>query len=574
MKITDQKILLILFPFWPTLIPPTGISALTNFLRKKGFNIKATDMNLVLEFKNLYNKYFEILNAYVPENKKGNFFSIGRDVIRNHMLAYASLLQQEEQQEYESEKLGKTYYQLLSSLVYETFFVDFETPQIQQLNQIVKEIFKCIEEQLLTLLEAERPTILGGSVYKGTTAATLHGFRLAKKHFPRIQTVMGGAVFADQLALDSPNLEIFLEKTKDCIDKIIVGEGEHLFLKLLQGELPNSQRLFSLKDIDFKIMEVENSVITDLSDFQLNYYPYLATCASRGCPFNCSFCSETVLWGKYRKKDAAKTVAEMIHLSTTYNSQLFLLTDSLMNPTITDLSNELYNAGVSLYWDGYLRADKQVCDMENTILWRKGGFYRARLGIESGSQRILDLMGKKISPQQIKDALTSLAFAGIKTSTLWIIGYPGESEEDFLQTLDLISQCKDYLYDAEGTPFWYYLTGQSNSKNWIKKNKLLYPRDTADLLLLQEWILDDEPSRETTYQRLNRFVAHCRDLEIPNPYSMNEIYEADIRWKNLHKNAVPPLVDFHKGILIDENKSVCKLSYINLEIEEEGDFTF
>jgi radical SAM superfamily enzyme YgiQ (UPF0313 family) len=113
---------------------------------------------------------------------------------------------------------------------------------------------------------------------------------------------------------------------------------------------------------------------------------------------------------------------------------LFLLTDSTLNPIAAELSKEISKSGVSIYWDGFLRADRHVCNPENTLSWRQGGFYRAMLGLESGSQRVLDLMAKRITVQQSEAALASLAYAGIKTTTFWLFGYPGETEQDFRMT--------------------------------------------------------------------------------------------------------------------------------------------
>jgi radical SAM superfamily enzyme YgiQ (UPF0313 family) len=79
------------------------------------------------------------------------------------------------------------------------------------------------------------------------------------------------------------------------------------------------------------------------------------------------------------------------------------------------------------------------------MLWRRGGFYRARLGIESGSPKILQKMGKNTTIDQIKKALSNLAYARIKTTTYWIVGYPGETEEDFLKTLTLIKELQNEI---------------------------------------------------------------------------------------------------------------------------------
>jgi hypothetical protein len=64
---------------------------------------------------------------------------------------------------------------------------------------------------------------------------------------------------------------------------------------------------------------------------------------------------------------------------------------------------------------------------------------------------------------------------------------------------------------------------------------------------------------------MNRFVRHCKKLGVPNPYSMQDIYEADQRWKRLHKNAVPPLVEFkNPDNYIDERKNIKKINLVQI----------
>lgn len=75
----------------------------------------------------------------------------------------------------------------------------------------------------------------------------------------------------------------------------------------------------------------------------------------------------------------------------------------------------------------------------------------------------------------------------------------------------------------------------------------MFPETARDMLILQPRYLDMEPLPEERYNRLNRFVNHCRSLGIPNPYSLSDIYNADTRWKRLHPNSVPPLNDFYSN---------------------------
>ncbi|UCH92884.1 MAG: B12-binding domain-containing radical SAM protein, partial [Candidatus Aminicenantes bacterium] len=385
--------------------------------------------------------------------------------------------------------------------------------------------------------------------------------------------------FADQLAPGSPDLDYFSDYSRGFVDKIIVGEGEELFLRYIQKKLEETPRVVTLKDIGSRGLDLSSQTtdIPDFSDFDLSYYPHLAHYGARSCPYQCKFCSETVNWGRYRKKDVNQTVQEFRQLYGKYSQQLFLMTDSTLNPIITDLARACAGSETVIYWDGFLRADSHTGSTENTLLWRRGGFYRAKLGLESGSQRVLDLMNKRITTAQSKNALAALAFAGIKTTTFWLFGFPGETEADFQQTLEFIEVCQDNIYEADFNAFNYYLSGQANSQQWLKKNKpiRLYPAWAREMLVTETWILEGEPTRESAYSRLNRFVQHCDKLGIPNPYSLKDVCGADQRWKKLHKNAVPAVVELKDSSThIDETRQVKEFitaAHRNLE-QEDFDF--
>ncbi|QUI23833.1 amino acid adenylation domain-containing protein [Vallitalea pronyensis] len=559
-----NKILMLLLPFWTPLIPPLGISSLKSFLKSHTYDVKTKDLNVYDGIWEIYHQYLNILKGCVPKEKQGNFYNIGNNVLGSHLMAYLNKLNEKE------------YTHLMKKVIYQHYFIDVNDELIYELEELIIEFYDILEEYTVDIMESEQPSVVGISVYTGTFAPSMFVFELIKRKYEDVVTVMGGGIFSSQLAINSPNFDYFLERSK-YIDKIIVGEGENLFLKLLQNSLDTEKKVYTLGDINHAVLDITNAQLPDYTDFDLDKYMLVPSFTSRSCPFQCSFCSETVLWGKYRKKTSKRITNELSILYQKHGYQLFLLSDSLLNPIINSLAHELIDNGLSFYWDGYLRADSEVCNHENTMLWRKAGFYRARLGIESGSQKVLDLMNKKITPDRIKLAISNLAKAGIKTTTYWVIGYPGESEEDFQQTLQIIEDMKDDIYEADCNPFNYYLSGQVGSDEFSKKYnvELLYPEIAKELLITQTWILDCEPNREEIYSRVSRFMAHCKRLGIPNPYSSIEINEADKRWSRLHKNAVPPLLEFKdKNIFISENKTVKKYEPINNIIQDDGEFGF
>jgi radical SAM superfamily enzyme YgiQ (UPF0313 family) len=237
------------------------------------------------------------------------------------------------------------------------------------------------------------------------------------------------------------------------------------------------------------------------------------------------------------------------------------------------LPDEFLKLREPIYWSGWLRVDKESCDPGQALKWRRSGFYHARMGIESGSQRVLDLMDKRMTVEDAKKSLANLAAVGIKTTTLWVVGHPGETEEDFQQTLNFLEELRYDIYEAECRPFYYYLTGQAGAgETWWEKLRPapLYSEDAGNMLMLQTWILNGEPSREETYRRVSRFTTHCQKLGIPNPYSLQDIYEADERWQKIQPNAVPPLMEFkNKERRLDEcrhiNRRVTYTSKIEID---------
>ncbi len=559
---SKEKILLVMLPFWSPLIPPLGIACLKSFLTRYGYPVTTVDANIEDRFRQFHSAYFETLARVVPENKWGNYFVTGKDVLQNHLMAHLHFTDPDE------------YRELVKILVAKTFYTDIDRLVIEEMIRLVQEFYAGLELFFDHILEREAPDVIGFSVFETNLPTSIFVARLAREKNPAVRTVMGGGVFSEQLAPGSPNWDLFLAKN-DCIDAFFIGEGELLLLKYLQNELPKDKNIYSIQDIGNQTLPLAEAPVPDFDDFDLDAYLMAASYGSRSCPFQCKFCSETVQWGNFRKKGGKQIAAELKYLHQKSGRQLFLLCDSLLNPVATDLANTLIDEEQAIYWDGYLRADKPVTDRETTLMWRRGGFYKAKLGIESGSQRVLDLMNKKITVDQVKEAVISLADAGIKTSTCWVIGFPGETEEDFQQTLNLIEELQDHIYEVWGCPFYYYPTGQVDTRAWADRRYSLYPERHRDMLRIDTWVADCMPSREEAYRRMNRFAEHCKTLGVPNPFTVHELYKADQRWKRLHENAVPSFEEFEdRGSRVDDRHKVKKLKRAPRTRDLDGDFTF
>ncbi|RVQ56046.1 B12-binding domain-containing radical SAM protein [Sinorhizobium meliloti] len=530
----NGPVLLCLLPFWSPLAPPLGIAILKGHLQDRGFHAEIEDFNSDPELWSTLSSYVDILRRSIPEVYHSNLFDFAYDVIHNHIMAHIHHTDQ------------RAYEELVGVLVQTSFVVPPARSAVLELINCVEHFLDQLVSKVLEAIEQHAPTCLGVSTYTTTLGATLAALRAVRAAYPHIRTVLGGGVFADHLAPGSQNFDAIARATEPYLDAIVVGEGELIFERLLSGTLPPA-RVHSSAEIDRKVVDLNNPAIPDFGGLDLSVYPQMATYVGRSCPFQCSFCSETVQWGKYRSKQADFFISELAYLTSRYGGKAFLLTDSLINPVADQVFRATARASTDLYFDAYLRADPEVCDAARVSRWRDGGFYRARLGVESGSSDVLSAMNKQTGPSQIRTAIRTLANSGIKTTTYWVIGHPRETEEDFQASLAIIEDCADDIYEAEAHTFYYFPRGQVSSKKWAHDFGVvdLYGEKYAHMLVARTWQLNQSPSRAEMLDRMSRFTTFCRQRGIPNPYSLAEIEQADTRWNASHPAAGPALVELH-----------------------------
>ncbi|NIM15659.1 MAG: hypothetical protein GTO45_27030 [Candidatus Aminicenantes bacterium] len=296
-----EKILLALLPYWYPLMPSLGLCSIKSYLERHGYIVKVLDFNSETLFKRIYDKYFDTLLNFFPENKKlkGNdYYNVGHNVLQNHMMAHINHTNEEK------------YFELVKIIIYKTFYFEANDALVKVLNEILDQFYYSFEGYLIELLEKEKPDVVGISLYTHTLPTSIHALKLIRNKYSHIRTVAGGGIFSQTLDVKSPDFEYFLQKTEVYLDKIIIGEGEELLLKYLQGELPDSQRVYSKKDIGNKLFDIASNR-PDFSDFDLSLYLYLPAYGSRSCPYRCKFCSEPVYWGAIMDKAMWKLIVEV-----------------------------------------------------------------------------------------------------------------------------------------------------------------------------------------------------------------------------------------------------------------------
>ncbi len=530
----DGAILLIKPPYFSPWTPPLGIGILKSFLERRGYRVRCLDFNTEPELWGMHHKYFGALQTLESVSTNDGYSKLWW-ILNAHMLAYAN-------------GAGPEDCAKVLRAITPLYGITIDERVIGELVPLADRFFNGMKA-LIDGVDFSGCSTVGTSTYTTSLGPSIFLLKNIKRDHPHVKTVMGGGVFADDLALESDNLHT-LVREYDFIDHIVLGEGELLLLKLLEGELAH-KRVISLADLRGTTLEMKDVPVPDFSDTNPGDYYHLSIEGARSCPFQCSFCSETIQWGEYRKKPTDLFTEQVCELARRYNNNSFFMGDSLMNPYINPFAARLIETKASILYDGYLRADKPVTNEKFVKRWADSGCYRVRLGIESAAARVLASMDKMTTPQVISDVLKTLANAGIRTTTYWIVGFPGETEDDFRETCEFIRRHHRFIYELEAHPYYYYPYGQIGSR--LYECCSLYPEEVTDIIKFKVWdIVGAQPTRAERYDRLRRISKLASELGLPNIYTMAERFEAERRWHALY----PTAVEVYEGSLARRNDPV------------------
>jgi radical SAM superfamily enzyme YgiQ (UPF0313 family) len=517
---TTGRVLLLKPPYFTPWTPPLGIAILKSFLREYGIAATCFDFNVDPDLWGMHHRYFETLQEFDRTILNDGYSRLWW-ILNAHMLAFAN-------------RSSEAEIASMLEVILPLYGVRTSSGVSRRLLSLVANYYRRLDE-VTESIDFSQYSVVGTSTYTTSLGSSLWLLRKAKEQFPGIKTIMGGGAFADDLALGSDNLEILL-RDYDFIDHVVLGEGEMLLLQLLNGTLSH-KRVISLADLSGITLNMKDVPSPDFSDFSMENYYHLTIEGARSCPFQCSFCSETIQWGEYRKKPIEILAEQVLELSRSHGVREFFMGDSLMNPYLIPFANELLKREGNILYDGYLRADSPVTHKKHVEKWAASGLFRVRLGIESAAANVLKAMDKKTSPEVIAKVLKTLAASGIRTTTYWIVGFPGETEADFQETCNFIRANANNIYELEAHPYYYYPYGQVGSR--LYQCKELYPDEVISLTHFKVWdIVGVEPARDVRYERLKRLCALASELKLPNMYTMAERYAAEDRWRSLHPQAV------------------------------------
>lgn len=352
--------------------------------------------------------------------------------------------------------------------------------------------------------------------YVGIYANTIC-FRDTLRMVHRLEHLRQTNKWNGKIIVGGPHTAVAVNTIPDFVDYIVQGEGEQVILDIVEGKV--IQRIVSysrIENLDELPMPAWDYFAKLPYDWNVRFFedkPVFTMNTSRGCPFRCQFCSVGSIWGKkYTYFSAERIVSDIEYLIKNYGAKgIYFREDNftLNKERLKKFCKLLIEKGVKISWVCESRVSNLTRDIVE-LMSRAGlrGFY---FGVESGSQRMLNLMQKDITVEQIRDVFQWCHEFNVKTAASIIVGVPSEMDSDSQRTNQLLKEIKPtvtWFNVFVGIPDskLYRLALDKKLYEYIDDRGLVYLQGHNDRVQcyygngLNAGIPDDEKNKDMTHE--------------------------------------------------------------------------
>ena len=379
-----------------------------------------------------------------------------------------------------------------------------------------------------------QPSILGFSCWYTNDACTKWMIEQFKTRSPELKIIVGG-----------PNITQMKNTDNTAVDHYVVGEGELLWLQVLENiENPTEQLPQFLNQSKDARIDLDSMPPADYSDFDISLYEShgITSEFSRGCIANCVYCNETVFW-KYRARQGSRVLEEIAIAYHNQRIKSVSFIDSLLNGNLRELrafAEGLIERKLHIRWGGYMRIDGKM-DQDFWLLLKNSGATGFAFGVESGSQRVLDLMKKNCRVEWIEQNFRDMAEINFYNHfATWFTGFPGEELTDVAQTQTLMWRLRNSGMGAQsaGTCGLGHNTPLDlerarfgvSSINWSLGWATQDMRNTAFHRFVRFKLTNILLEQFRSHSTKHRYSRHCQEPDLKNQY---QIESDPANWRDL-----------------------------------------
>ena len=277
--------------------------------------------------------------------------------------------------------------------------------------------------------------------------------------------------------------------------KVLINEDRPLIKNINELPLPDRDA------IDMKFY-MANSKINFY--YALNF-PAASIISSRGCPYNCIFCSTKTMWRRHwRPKNAVNTFKEIKELYEKYGArEIVFYDDSFIvdKKRVKELCELIIKSKIKIKLNAISGLTVWTLDKELLTIMKKAGFYRLGFPIETGSENTLRFIRKPVDLKKTKEIISIANKLGFWTTANFIIGFPYETKKDIEKTINYACNC--------GIDFAVFFVAQpyAGAELYdIYKKEGLLKKDVHDAQLTSSFY----PSKRFDSKQLNDFATKAR----------------------------------------------------------------
>ncbi len=544
-KNTAKKTLVLVFP--PLTIstsPPLGIAMLKGYVERQlpDWEVKLLDLNLW------------VLNKLLSGVESGTI-KLSDDVYKKIGTSREQLIQAGKAMRGTDNNILLTrpdLYEQCGGIF--SRFIEFTTKMLseecaewersQQLSPLLRD---CVG-QILSL----KPTCVGFSMIFSEQLPVGAALGRFLRQQSKLKVFMGGSCLIDGAIP-------FMKWYPEAADVVVAGDGEAPLVQLLSSDL-NPKGIAGavyweagevVKEPPVFHKDVDQFGIPDFGGLDLNTYfspePIIPLLLSRGCYWRkCTFCVHYFSAGDTYRVRSLDAIIEVLEHFVAKGLRNFSFVDEMIAPgQFVRLAEAIKNAGLDITYYAYSKPNRTFTPAVLKTIAESGCKFLL-WGLESGNQRILDLMGKGTQVQEISDVMRNAHEAGIENHVFVICGFPTETHEEFADTLNFLNDNRDYIYAINSGPFGLD-TGAPIAKN---------PKNFG---IEETWVIGQTPIGEQLAYRCSSGVTmeeawhnFLRALPFFRPFHPHTNLTAYYRdhallvYKYLGKNLKPELRQFPK----------------------------